>query len=128
MSEKLKPCPFCGELPELNMMNIYGKTGSSVKYSYTCSNCGLLMIEWDKEKLIKTWNTRCEYETVKQWINVKDKLPEDMGRYSVYGNCTNDGKMEDIAYFVTSIGNSGYFQKANQPTHWKPLSKPPEPS
>ncbi len=69
MSEKLRECPFCGELPELNMMNVYGKTGSSIKYSYTCSNCGLLMIEWDKEKLIKSWNTRHQpkHETVQQW-------------------------------------------------------------
>ena len=58
MKEELRECPFCGEQPVLNMVNIYGKSGSSVKYTYECSNCGLLMIEWDKEKLIKTWNTR----------------------------------------------------------------------
>lgn len=59
------------------------------------------------------------------WIDCNKRVPVDEGRYLVFGNCTNDGLMCDIAYFSTGIGNSGYFHKSNQPTHWMELPTKP---
>ena len=55
------------------------------------------------------------------WIPVEERLPEEDGNYLVYGNCTNDGLMIDIADFW-----QGEFFKANKPTHWKALPEPPK--
>ena len=51
MSEKLKPCPFCGGAPK-----IYGYTG----YAY-CPNddCMVADVDWEEAILpVKKWNTR----------------------------------------------------------------------
>ncbi len=57
-----------------------------------------------------------------EWINVDDRLPEEPGNYLVYGDCTNDGLMVDIANFYPSHKT---FAKYQQPTHWMPLPPPP---
>ena len=60
MSEELKPCPFCGEKPELEVEEI-DLNGSATKDSFTyyCDNCDYFRGECDTvEGAAKYWNKR----------------------------------------------------------------------
>jgi Lar family restriction alleviation protein len=58
MSEKIKPCPFCGEMAVLDERML------SAGYTVMCVNpdcpaCpATIRIEYDKERCIAAWNTR----------------------------------------------------------------------
>jgi hypothetical protein len=60
------------------------------------------------------------------WINVKDKLPENQGRYLVY-----DKESEhDIAYFCEDDSGKAVWQLDSycslpEVTHWQPLTGKP---
>jgi len=57
MSEPIKPCPFCGEIPEI----VHEKNGS-VWIGCNNTNCPVRNVETDdfaaKEEAIEAWNTR----------------------------------------------------------------------
>lgn len=66
MTDKLKPCPFCGEANRIHIRR-QGKNA----YRVICHNCGALgpyskVEEWHSNKLIaqgkakNLWNTRSE--------------------------------------------------------------------
>ena len=60
MSEELKPCPFCGEKPELEVEEI-DLNGSATKdsFKYYCDNCDYFRGECDTvEEAVKCWNKR----------------------------------------------------------------------
>lgn len=52
MSDKLLPCPFCGDIPEL-------WTDYNV-WIIDCHNDGLRMFDLEKRRLVELWNTRIE--------------------------------------------------------------------
>lgn len=55
MSDKLKPCPFCGGEA---MLNYFGSRPISY-YQISCSECGCRQASSiHKESVINTWNTR----------------------------------------------------------------------
>lgn len=62
--EQIKPCPFCGNIPELiKRGNEHTKKVSTEIY---CKNCNVLMVvgairnnlKWCEEKVIEKWNKR----------------------------------------------------------------------
>ena len=61
MSEKLKPCPFCGSEAE---MKIETHTPTGFDYTPRCKNpscAGRLAKKWHNEKnAIEAWNRRAE--------------------------------------------------------------------
>lgn len=65
MSERLKPCPFCGEVPEFrrNLNSHETMTGSCWKYVIQCKtgDCLSVYAQSDNKRTItRTWNTRKE--------------------------------------------------------------------
>ena len=59
MSEKLKPCPFCGGTPGIKQ---HAKTG---RYYIKCYGiCGCMQLShYVKSDVIKIWNKRVELKT-----------------------------------------------------------------
>ncbi|MBQ7578130.1 MAG: Lar family restriction alleviation protein [Synergistaceae bacterium] len=59
MSEKLKPCPFCG--CEAVLMTHYDTVYKEISHFVTCSYCGVCTKYYlSSEKAISAWNTRAE--------------------------------------------------------------------
>lgn len=55
METKLKPCPFCGDIAELNYDVLANK------WRIACSGCWAIMIDGmdeGEEALVDMWNTR----------------------------------------------------------------------
>ena len=79
---------------------------------------------------------------IDQWISVKDRLPEILGRYFVYEikeehlhNCAAFNYpypccCVNIAYFRSFQSNdwqwSSFTEMKCNPTHWMPLPQPPK--
>jgi hypothetical protein len=61
MSEKLKPCPFCGSKKTID---VYIYVDGKKEYSTYCTNCKRPTPEWSgdqgKEIIVKKWNPRTE--------------------------------------------------------------------
>ena len=57
---EIKPCPFCGEKPELNFQ-VYD---TSTYKTYNLSCCVTMEGELDAEELIQQWNDRQTKPTV----------------------------------------------------------------
>lgn len=60
MKTKLKPCPFCGRIPEIWDEEEDAPGGPVVVDHYMDCRCGLRLcgLGASKEDLIKSWNTR----------------------------------------------------------------------
>ena len=63
MMENLKPCPFCGELPEIDQGEYTYKVKDRIYWAVGCMNDDCEVdVETDnfdtKEEAIKVWNTR----------------------------------------------------------------------
>ncbi len=58
MTEKLKPCPFCGsEKIYIDMRDVFNE--DETEYFYTCKNCGATAPACiDDNDALKAWNTR----------------------------------------------------------------------
>ena len=81
--KKLKPCPFCGEIPEIH--------GSNNKYYTTCINpsCKIVVETVNKNtkaEVVKDWNTRAESQ-IAYWIKHEDgRVLECSACGSIYRN------------------------------------------
>ena len=149
MSEKLKPCPFCGEPVEFN------KFAEKV----VCEDCGATIYSdyWNTRPIEDALNARiAELEgkidqltahdaTERQddkspndtqtqtivygkWIPVSERLPEVYrdgdGEFIPFLVCEND---KDYPYRAIYDGlNWGDGMFVADVTHWMPLPKPPE--
>jgi len=51
---ELKPCPFCGEIPEYQFYN----TNTDNEKHYIECDCGVELCDFAKNTLYKHWNTR----------------------------------------------------------------------
>lgn len=71
MSEELKPCPFCGDDPEIELIqSIFGDSD----WMIICPKCLIKMWDEDKATVIAAWNTRVEPDIFPQWaIEAIDK-------------------------------------------------------
>ena len=60
MSEELKPCPFCGCIPDINRCFNYHDSWSN-PWELSCTDCGITTRNCvEKEDAIDVWNTRPE--------------------------------------------------------------------
>jgi hypothetical protein len=71
MSDKLKPCPFCGGVAKFfihtsNFGKSWGSRKDLIKVGYSNKNClaqpFINAIEEDREKTAEAWNTRSKNE------------------------------------------------------------------
>jgi len=138
MKEELKPCPFCGCDPELEVSEV-DLNGSAYKdsFQYSCDNCGVYNGEHDHiEDAIESWNTRSPQS---EWIMVDDKLPlsiEDFHEFRkpVIGSLTEsviatDGETSWVAefYFWSDNTVTGYdWLCLGNVIAWQPLPTPPK--
>ena len=75
MSEELKPCPFCGEMPELEVDEI-DLNGSATKdsFKYYCDNCDYFRGECDTvEEAVKYWNKRATDRLEQENAEIKEQ-------------------------------------------------------
>ena len=64
MTEKLKPCPFCGAIPDIKRLHL---SNHKISFSIVCFNTNCFvkpMSEWfnTEEKAIEAWNRRANNE------------------------------------------------------------------
>ena len=126
MSDKLKPCPFCG-----SSATVYHD--EDVGAFVECDNCNARMMTWagDKEFAASEWNRRAEPE--RKWIPVSEALPENNRQVLVYAQSTHfalakydemmepDGKWKK--QWVTFDAWKPYYTIENV-IAWMPLPEP----
>ncbi len=97
MSDKLKPCPFCGGEAELRVV---AHIPSGYDYTPRCrkpSCCGRLTKKFNcKETAVTFWNTRKSVDAVLNWLE-DEKL-----RYFLTISNTGDEKNDSI---YEAVGN-----------------------
>ena len=114
---ELKPCPFCGQMPDYEFM----LDGTSIE----CANPDCKMSEvslwWEPwggtvDEAITAWNTRASL-----WHPASD-TPPDGARillvYSPYPDAT--------PYYYMIIWRSEYTTREKPFTHWQLITKPEE--
>lgn len=56
---ELKPCPFCGNIPELTVDNICDE----LNYQVSCTHCfARTYLETSEEEAVEQWNRRADDE------------------------------------------------------------------
>jgi hypothetical protein len=121
MSE-LKPCPFCGTLPQANAWIFRGI--SETRYFCPNQECPLsvrtvTLEEWNTRPIEDALNARiAELEAARRWIPVGERLPEE--KQSVLAlDRTGTAYHWEYSKCLSNIF-VGYY------THWMPLPEPPE--
>ena len=122
MSNKLKPCPFCGS--EVNM--IEENVG---EYTVVCHGCQVLMIADDvssKNEAIERWNNRVNEP---KWIPIEQQEPSE---FELVLSCIL-GEKENAIEILYRHGDSyysdydgGIIYSQNEISHWMPLPEPPK--
>ena len=122
MSNKLKPCPFCGS--EVNM--IEENVG---EYTVVCHGCQVLMIADDvssKNEAIERWNNRVNEP---KWIPIEQQEPSEFELVL----CCILGEKENAIEILYRHGDSyysdydgGIIYSQNEISHWMPLPEPPK--
>lgn len=113
MSEELKPCPFCGGKPELEVSEV-DLNGSAYKdsFQYSCDSCGVYKGEHEEiDEAIKSWNTRAPQN---EWISVSGYEEIPVGIWKV-AELKRSGDTEmhiaNIASNVSVIGGAFAFDR-----------------
>lgn len=60
---ELKPCPFCGEIPEIFHYKTFGACIGSVELRHFCKDAKGFCVGLggsNRDALIMVWNARCE--------------------------------------------------------------------
>lgn len=122
MSEELRPCPFCGAMPE------------KLRTGYMCSTLGCALQENTVSE--KEWNTRpiedalrariAELEEKQRWIPVSERLPKENAPVLVL--TVLGGMFVDFIHGKSVVtGNPDFYElDVEDVTHWMPLPKLPE--
>lgn len=133
---ELKPCPFCGGKAELIKIPV---SPYPDKYYVRCSNqndCKVAAHTYmggTAEEAIEDWNRRAAFTTAhSEWINVKDRLPEEYKdvlcyyEYFRYGDFNCMFRTIDRGHYGNGIwgGEAGQGHK-NKVLAWMPLPEPP---
>ena len=77
MTERLKPCPFCGGSPVFIDTCHPANFDEKPFYLIACYECPIspMILETSKEYVIKTWNTRLENRDDQQEISEEGVRP-----------------------------------------------------
>jgi Lar family restriction alleviation protein len=116
MTDKLKPCPFCGGEPELKQ-DFDDKQISVCCDNETCVTICETFWHDTREEAIKAWNTRAD-----DWQPINEEAKKELRLVR-----TKSGKMH-TAYWDIYEGGTWWIAGTTlsiNPTHWKPLPEPP---
>lgn len=137
----IKPCPFCGEVPDVSNHAHFQHTGG-YKYGALVCGCGAQAPEvradykevshW-KAVAIDAWNDRAAQPSVQvpQWISVSDEMPEDRQDVLFVVDCKGPkydhlhGRVLGGKYIG---GQHGYFSIPGMgvaASYWMPSPPPP---
>lgn len=105
MEKQIKPCPFCGCIPEVK--------GDVVTHRHKDDICIVDDTQYDFEK----WNKRAD-----GWISVEDRLPEDSSDVLVFDSEEGMKTAEyELNTFSVSENFNTTYRYLNNVTHWMPL-------
>lgn len=119
MTEKLKPCPFCGGEGHESWLN-------NGKYRIVCTSCfSVTGYVPEKEEARKIWNTRSplpDTNVEKKWNKYPEVKPEKAGRYL----CVEHPFMVSLGYWCSDEWTDNHFHGINVDM-WHELPEPPAP-
>ncbi len=101
MEKQIKPCPFCGCIPEVK--------GDVVTHRHKDDIC----IVDDTQYGLEEWNKRAD-----GWISVEDRLPEKYDDYLILDTMG----IKSIAHY----NDEGFHFKNAAPHYWMPLPESPK--
>ena len=123
MSEiELKPCPFCGEMPEVaddGVCRCNNKSCSMAPYWYLPKYWNIRPIEDDLRKRI------AELEEKQRWIPVSERLPDNWESVLTIDISKSTRDMVTAFYNPETSLWSTHFSCDLWVTHWMPLPEPP---
>lgn len=75
----LKPCPFCGTIPEGDLRDVVYPVGRLEDvYQCVCSNpdCGATVLGWDEDSAVDHWDTR-DYQDRIENLEMSDETQSE---------------------------------------------------
>ena len=103
MTDRLKPCPFCGSEAEVIMVSDAGNCG------VRCKKCSAVVGEyrfWKRPYAIKVWNTRKPMDRIVKQLKEKadyEPIDYDDGGYG----CTADDHFIALDTAIEIVKNGG---------------------
>lgn len=128
MTEKFKPCPFCGGTDIRSDRHQGVGTGlhrGEDVYSMCCYNCGATFPNrYKPELLVEAWNKRVPDI---DWQPIST-APRDGKPFLAWCSETGDQGIDTARWSRPDDPKVGYFRTRYgwAPTHWSPMPKPPE--